>query len=71
VTNIASRVIDLASEGDILLGEDTARRVRDSVILEDVGHFNLKNVREPVAVFRVKLPRDGSSLVDEDPSHPA
>lgn len=71
VTNIASRVIDLASEGDILLGEDTARRVRDSVILEDVGHFNLKNVRDPVAVFRVKLPRDGSSLVDEDPSYPA
>jgi class 3 adenylate cyclase len=27
VTNVASRIVDLASEGEILVGEDTAKRV--------------------------------------------
>lgn len=71
VTNIAARLVDLSSENEILLGEETARRVADAVSLESMGSFNLKNVREPVAVYRLKLLPEEKSLAGADPSFPA
>jgi class 3 adenylate cyclase len=71
VTNVASRIVDLASEGEILVGEDTAKRVDVYVSLEEVGSFSLKNVREPVKVFRVSAAPEGDSASDEDLFFPA
>ncbi|MFQ5947128.1 MAG: adenylate/guanylate cyclase domain-containing protein, partial [Anaerolineae bacterium] len=52
-TNVAARIATMAGEGDILIGEETASRVNDVVGLQPLGDFSLKNVAEPVAVYRV------------------
>jgi len=51
-TNIAARVAGLAKEGDILLSESTAERVREHLELERVGRRTLKNVSRPIMIFR-------------------
>ena len=53
VTNVAARIGALAKNGDILLGEETARRAGDQWDLETTGFHNLKNVKTPIEVFRV------------------
>lgn len=78
VTNVASRIVDLAGEDEILLGEETARRVTDAFSVERKGEFSLKNVRDPVTVYRVEpLPdqitpaAEGRKIMDEDVAYPA
>jgi len=51
VTNLAARIASAAHHGDILLGPETARRVREDVDLIAKGLMNFKNVSEPVEVF--------------------
>jgi class 3 adenylate cyclase/rubredoxin len=51
VTNLAARIASSAKHGDILVGSETALRVRDDIRLFDRGLMNFKNVREPVQVF--------------------
>jgi class 3 adenylate cyclase/HAMP domain-containing protein len=77
VTNVAARIVDLAGEGEILLGDETARRVSEAFSLELKGEFQFKNVRDPVAVYRVKSPADygepatkGRLTKDEDMAFP-
>jgi len=53
VTNVAARIGSLARDGAILIGEETAGRIRDAFPLESMGRPNLKNVKKPVEVFRV------------------
>lgn len=53
VTNIAARISALASEGAILAGHETYERVRHSFDLHPIGSQNLKNVKEPVLVYRI------------------
>jgi len=53
VTNIAARIGSLAKDGAILIGEQTAIRVTDEFNLQDIGSYELKNVSQPVKVFRV------------------
>jgi len=55
VTNVAARIGQLAKEGKILIGEETARRVGGRFNLEPLGPQSLKNVSEPVNVFMVKV----------------
>jgi class 3 adenylate cyclase/rubredoxin len=57
VTNLAARIASAAKDGDILVGPETAKRVREEVALFDRGLMNFKNVSEPVQVF--SLVRDG------------
>jgi class 3 adenylate cyclase len=54
VTNVAARIGALARNGEILMGEETARRVGDACSLECTGPHSLKNVKVPVEVFRVR-----------------
>ena len=39
-----------------MLGPETAGRVKDHYVLEDAGEHRLKNVLEPVGVFRLVPP---------------
>lgn len=51
VTNLAARIASAATNGDILVGVETARYVREAVTLFDRGLMKFKNVSEPVQVF--------------------
>jgi class 3 adenylate cyclase len=50
-TNLASRLASAAVEGDILVGPETARRIRDALTLFDRGWMHFKNVQNKVQVF--------------------
>ncbi|MBI3636134.1 MAG: adenylate/guanylate cyclase domain-containing protein [Candidatus Rokubacteria bacterium] len=53
VTNVASRLAGL-DEGDaVLIGPETRQRLGDAFPLEDLGEHRLRNVEEPVRVFRL------------------
>ena len=54
VTNVASRIGALATEGAILISEWTADRVEAHVSLRPLGKTSLKNVSEEVGVFEVE-----------------
>ena len=56
VTNVASRIGALASEGSILISRSTADRVRRNFSLTNLGKFNLKNVSDEVEIFAVEGP---------------
>jgi len=55
-TNLAARIATLAKGGDIMVGPQTAERIRQHYVLEDAGEHRLKNVSEPVRVFRLVQP---------------
>ncbi len=54
VTNLASRLAGIAEATQIVLGPETARRVKDRIAVTRVGREHLKNIAEPVDVYRVK-----------------
>ena len=55
-TNLAARIAAIAKGGEIMLGPETAERIRGHHVLEEKGDHRLKNVSEPVRVFRLVLP---------------
>ena len=57
VTNTAARIGALATKGDIYLGPETAKRVKDRFRLRGIGPQTLKNVAQPVEVFEVMGPK--------------
>ncbi len=58
VTNLAARIASAAKDGDILIGSETASRIRNEVILFDRGAMVFKNVAKPVKVFSLIRPAD-------------
>ncbi|HVQ78213.1 MAG TPA: adenylate/guanylate cyclase domain-containing protein [Candidatus Binatia bacterium] len=52
VTNVAARLAAL-SDDSVLLGAETAGRLAGTVRLQDLGPVALRNVGEPVRVFRL------------------
>ena len=56
VINIASRLADVAKEGELVAGAETVRRLAGRYPLELAGRKSLKNVAEPVEIFRVLGP---------------
>src|SRR5690606_24252420 len=52
VTNVAARIGAMAADGDILISEETARRVQAEVPLESLGPQAFKNVSRRIEVFR-------------------
>jgi class 3 adenylate cyclase len=62
-TNLAARIAALAKGGDVMLGAETAARVKMYFVLEDTGQHQLKNVSEPVQVFRLVTPGVYSKVV--------
>ena len=53
VTNLAARLAGAAEAGQALVGAATARFLADRYQLEDLGHRELKNIADPVQVYRV------------------
>jgi class 3 adenylate cyclase/tetratricopeptide (TPR) repeat protein len=53
VMNIAARLQGAAGPGEILLGDETYRYVKDSVIVDAVPPLELKGLAEPLTAFRV------------------
>lgn len=52
-TNVAARLAALSEGGDVILSEETRRRAGESLELEDLGLRTLKNVPQPMRVFRI------------------
>ena len=53
VTNLASRLADEATAGQILISQRLYAEVEDDVEVEPVGEFKLKGFQRPVAAFNV------------------
>jgi adenylate cyclase len=51
VTNLASRVATAATEGEILVGSETANRISDCITLFDRGFMSFKNLKAKERVF--------------------
>ena len=58
--NIAARLEGLAAPNTVVISPVTARLVRQTFVLEDLGASALKGVAEPMAVWRVLGPRTPS-----------
>ena len=57
VTNLAARIASAAEGGDILVGPETAARIKDEVVLFDMGIMTFKNVKEGIRVYSLIHPR--------------
>ena len=53
VTNLASRLADEATGGQILIAQRLHAEIEDSVEVEPAGEFTLKGFARPVAAFNV------------------
>jgi len=53
---LAARIATAAVNGDILVGPETARRIKKHLELFDRGLMNFKNVKEEVHVFSLVQP---------------
>jgi len=62
--NIAARLESLAEAGSICLSADAYRQVRHKVKaeFEDLGDKNLKNVAEPIRVYRIAADRSAAAV---------
>ncbi|PYT06033.1 MAG: hypothetical protein DMF49_12405 [Acidobacteria bacterium] len=56
-TNVAARLAGLGEGGAIVISEETRQRLGDEFEVEDLGPQTLKNVAQPVRVYRVREPR--------------
>ena len=54
MTNLAARLEDRATNGQILLSAATARRVEGRFRLHDLGSLSLKNIAAPVEAWEVE-----------------
>jgi class 3 adenylate cyclase len=54
VTNLCARLAGVGEDDAVHVGAETRRRLGGGFVLEDVGEHRLKNVEEPVQVFRVE-----------------
>jgi class 3 adenylate cyclase len=52
-TNIASRLAALSEDGDVVLSDETRRRIGNDFEVEDLGFRSLKNVPQPIHVYRI------------------
>ncbi|MGD8227926.1 MAG: adenylate/guanylate cyclase domain-containing protein [Desulfobacteraceae bacterium] len=51
VTNLAARIAAAATDGDILVGPETAKRIKREITLYDRGPMGFKNVKGKVKVY--------------------
>jgi class 3 adenylate cyclase len=54
-TNVAARLAALSSGGDVILSEETLRRIGGGLPAEDLGFRELKNLPHPVHVYRIDV----------------
>ena len=63
VTNLASRLADEATAGQILISQRLYAEVEDAVEVKPVGEFTLKGFQRPVAAFNVIAIRDPATTL--------
>jgi class 3 adenylate cyclase len=56
VTNLAARIAAAAKDGDILVGPETAERIKKEITLHDRGRKSFKNVKGKVRVYSLIRP---------------
>jgi class 3 adenylate cyclase len=56
VTNVAARLAALGAGDGVFIGPETRARIDDEFAVEDLGERRLRNVEEPVRVFRLAAP---------------
>ncbi len=56
VTNLASRLAAASKDGEILVGPETAQRIKDAMVLWDRGLMSFKNFRESFHVYSLVPP---------------
>jgi class 3 adenylate cyclase len=54
-TNVASRLAGLADGGAVIVSEETRRRLNDAFQVEDAGLQRVKNLSDPIRVYRVTV----------------
>jgi class 3 adenylate cyclase len=59
VTNIAARLSDYASGGDILIGEETRKLIQDIWRVYDRGNVTLKGIDTPMPIYSMLPHRPG------------
>ncbi|HEY3306810.1 MAG TPA: adenylate/guanylate cyclase domain-containing protein [Candidatus Binatia bacterium] len=55
-TNLAARVAGLTKGGEVMVGPETAERIKEQYVLQDAGEHQLKNVSQVVHVYRLVPP---------------
>ena len=68
VTNLASRLADEASGGQILIAQRLYAEIEEAVDAEPVGEFTLKGFQRPVAAFNVIAVHDRAATEPPSPS---
>jgi len=65
--NIAARLEGIAEPGGICISDDAQRQVRGKIdlVFDDIGLQTLKNIAEPIRVFRVRLEQDSKPAPEE------
>jgi GAF domain-containing protein len=53
VSNVASRLCDEATTGQILISPRVLMKIEDAVTIEPIGEFTLKGIRRPMAAYNV------------------
>jgi len=61
LTNVAARLAALGAGDAVMLGWQTRRRLGPEFAAEDLGETELRNIDEPVRVFRLRPPRREAS----------
>ena len=56
-TNVAARLASLGVGGGVVISEESARRLGEDFVVEDLGPQSLKNVPHPVRAYRVTADR--------------
>ena len=65
VTNLASRLADEATAGQILIAQRLYADVEDDVDVEPAGEFTLKGFQRPVAAFNVVAVREAAAELSQ------
>jgi class 3 adenylate cyclase len=59
---VAARLAALSEGGDVVLSEETLRRIGSGLVAEDLGLRELKNVPQPMHVYRIDAGAHQASL---------
>jgi class 3 adenylate cyclase len=63
-TNVAARLAALGEGGAVILSEETRRRLGEEFEADDLGPQSLKNVAQPVRVYRIKASEHEAAAAD-------
>ncbi len=65
VTNLASRLADEATGGQVLIAQRLYAEVEDAVEVESAGEFTLKGFQQPVAAFNIVAVRETTAELSQ------